>query len=218
MLGAHGVRADALQLLDQRFLVTRRQRVAVTAGVFLEGGAVHHQALAVEEQASPRPGQLAQADARRVAALVADRERQLVEVGAGRRPQRWIGDRDVRAELDRLPVGERPFGGDRARSARVVADFHADPHGGLPGDRSGIGQHVGRERGLDGWVEQLAFADRPYADIAVDPAPVEPRAVKAFARLRRRVAPVDADDDGVRAGRYPRARFERQVGAAVRAE
>ena len=67
-------------------------------------------------------------------------------------------------------------------------------------------------------LEQLALADRAHFHLAVEAAPVEPRAVEALARLRAGVAPVDPHDDRVRARGELRAQLERQVGAAVGAQ
>ena len=75
VLRAHGVGADRLQLGDERVLIAGRERVAVAVRVLLDRGAVQLQLAAVEQDATFVPGQLAQADARGVAALLADRQR-----------------------------------------------------------------------------------------------------------------------------------------------
>src|SRR5207245_8816347 len=76
---------------------------------------------------------------------------------------------------------------------------------------------LGRERRLESRPGQLAFPEPLQAYLPVDAPPVEPRAVKARAGLHRRIAPVDAHDDRVRACGELRARFKWQVGAPVRA-
>ena len=89
MLGAGGIGADRLKLLDERVLFGGAERVAVAGRFFeLDRGPVQLQRLPVEVHLAPAPGELAQADVRGVAALARDVERQFVEVGAARGPQR----------------------------------------------------------------------------------------------------------------------------------
>jgi hypothetical protein len=61
----------------------------------------------------------------------------------------------------------------------------------------------------------LAVADAPQRHLAVDAAPVEPRAVQPEQRLRGGRAPVGPDGDVVAAGVEQHARLERLVGALV---
>ncbi len=180
------------------------------------------------------PRELAQSDARRVAALgrrgtrLGHGKLQRVQAGPARRPQRGIGDGDARLHRDGLPLrdglrgeldgdalpcaraaDQHPLRRDRARGA-VVAHVHADRDARLRGAGG-----VGLQRRLDRRFGELAFADRAHRDLPVEPAPVEPRAVKALLALRTGVAPVDPHDERVRAGGERGAAFEGQVGAAV---
>ena len=118
----------AFSSLHDLALVVGRQRVAVAHRVLLDRRAVQLQSLPVEVHAPAVPGQLAQAHARRVAALLADGERQLVEVRAARRPQRRFFDAHGRGRERALARRERQAGEvqrDRLRAVRERA-FRCD--------------------------------------------------------------------------------------------
>ena len=92
----------------------------------------------------------------------------------------------------------------------VVLDEHRDADGGL--DRAVGG---GGQVGVDRRVGEVARADRPERDLAVDAAEVEPRPVEAGRALGGGVAVVGADDERVGAGRRLEAEAEREVRADV---
>ena len=224
VLRAHGVGADRLQLGDERVLVAGRERVAVAVRVLLDRGAVQPQLAAVEEHAPFVPGQLAQADARGVAALLADATSDSVYRFG------WLGDHSagsatatLGAECDGLSRARRSGRGtgrgcsarrsvsvalrrDRARRA-VVA------HVARRGARSPARRRARRARASSAIVGSSSslWPIGRIVTCAVEPAPVEPRAVKALLALRAGVAPVDAHDERVRAG-GERARGLRRAG------
>ena len=228
VLRARRVRVDRLQLGDEPILVGRGEGVAVTGRVLRQRGAVQLQPVAVEIQPAARPPHLAQPDARPIAALAADRDLEVVQIRAPGSPQDGVGDRGMSGHRHELAVREAHGGerdrsraaaarerrarGDDARRA-VVAHLHAERHVGLelPGRRT-------PQRRLQRRRPELALADRPDADLAVEAAEVEPRSMEAGLRLGVRVTPVDADDERMDAGAQDGAVFEREELAGVRPE
>ena len=195
--------------------------------VLLDRRAVEHQAAPVEIQPPSRPGDFAQADRGEVAGLVAHGERQVVEVRASGRPQgrrlhRGMGSRDHggavgqagggEAQRDRLRAVLEAQGAGRSQRAvgAVVAQLHVHAHARLESSVRCPSQpraDLGRL--------QLAGADRPHAYLTVDPAEVEPRAVKAGPGLGRGIAPVGSHHHRVVARGDGRAELEGQIGANV---
>ena len=219
----------ALQLAHERVLVARRQCVAVSARVLLDRGAVQQQPLAVEVDA---PADSRSAGAGRPEPRSCSRCPRPVRACRGWDCAATTAPVPGRSRWSCRSPSDRGRASGRGSSAGCVwPPCTSEPSGGSsavgPSLRTstltvttaccGVRAHpAGASSGRS--VRQLAFADRAHVHLAVQPAPVEPGAVKAFFGLPPGVPPVDAHDHRVRAGGERGAHFKRQVGAPVRAE
>ena len=232
VLRAHRVGADRLQLGDDPVLVARRERVAV-AGRRPPGCVApwSSRRCAVEVAGRPRvPGELAQADPRRVAAL-ARHARVPAGRGSGSAGDHSAGAATVRGR-GRGRVLRRGRAATRAKASGIglAGPVPASPAATIVRAAPSLctwtltGTSPARGSGRPS-VVAIVGADSSLAPIgrsvhlAVEPAPVEPRAVEAFVGLPVRVAPVDPHDApcGCRRASVRRS-SNGQVGAAVRAE
>jgi hypothetical protein len=216
VLAARRVGADRLQARDDRVHVGVAQRVAAAGRVLLQRGAAQAQRLPVEQQRPAGPAQLAQADAGVERRLAGDLHVQRLQRGVAGLPQVGVVDARLRpcdalragAEAQRVEVqlGPRQHAAHLQRArAGAVGDADGDVD-----DRGGAVQ-VGHDRRRI----ELGAPERADGHRAIDAAEVEPCPVPRVGLHRRRIAPVGAHDEHVRAGSQARASLEGQVDAGV---
>jgi hypothetical protein len=177
---------------------------------------VQAQRLAIEQKPPAGPAQLAQPDARVERRLARDHEAQPLQRRMAGLPQVRVLDARAGAHEALGAAGQAHRREAQRRAGERTAHLQR-PRRGAVGHAHGDVDHGRRslQTGDDRWRIELAQAQRQDGDRAVDAAEVEPRAVPRIGLHRRRVAPVGAHDEHVRAGGQARSCLERQVGADV---